>query len=345
MANVPTVRRWSASTLRVGDMVGHFRLRGMAFASGRGVPTTHPITNTTLLLPLLTALIACQPPGDPEKPNLEGETGIGGGESGVEEDDFKADGYCLVGETEGVKGYRHHCGGTLAFEVEGQYHYLGNWYPTSFGMDIGFGPSFADDWLVDDDTYDHPLVAACCGGPMDFDNENSEYFDAYQLNCALDGVQQLCAAIPRYFKSLGDNSTGVRQQRYYEIATYLNDGAVQEDCVFSIYEEADPDNVINGTTWQIIDNANADYTLTVDFLEILDIDYDEPPTECKSIYDNDDNVTPLIEFIIGSSVEHSHSTPVMASSRTTMTWPWNSIPGRTPYSPPLSMPGRALFNW
>lgn len=268
-----------------------------------GVTTQHSITNTILLIPFFVALLACQPPSDPEKPSLDTETGIGGGESGVEEDDFKADGYCLVAAIDGVKGYRHHCGGTMEFEVEGQYHSLGSWHPTSFGMDIGFGPTFADDWLVDDDTYDRPLVAACCGGPMDFENTDSNYFNAYQLNCALDGIQQLCSALPRYFKALADTAIGVKKLRYYDIAKHLNDDAVQNDCVLSLYEESDPDNAINGTTWRIIDSANANYTLIVEHLEILDIDYDEPPAECKSIYDNDDNVTPLIESLTGSSVE------------------------------------------
>ncbi len=114
----------------------------------------------------------------------------------------------------------------------------------------------------------------------------------------LDAVQQLCAALPRYFKALGDQSAGIKQQRYYAIAEHLTAKAVQEDCVLSLYEEDSPDTVINGTSWQLVDSAEASYTITIDFLELLEIAYDEPPAECKSIFDNDDNVAPLIDVLL-----------------------------------------------
>lgn len=255
------------------------------------------------MLVAIGLLASCAPPGDPEQPNLETEDGIGGAETGVDEDDFVTDGNCLVGAVGGAKGYRHHCGGDLSFVVEGQYHDSAGWHPTDdFGMTVGFGPTYASSWLEDDDVYATPFVAACCGGPYDFENIDTNYTNNYALNCALDAVQQLCASLPRYYKAKGDAAAAVIQQRYYAIAEYLNDSDVQGSCVLSLYEEDDPGHLIQNRSWQIIDNADADYTISVGLLEILEWDYPDNPNdvaECSSIYDNDDSVIPLVEQLAG----------------------------------------------
>jgi hypothetical protein len=168
------------------------------------------ISSWTLTLLALVLQPGCSgtPPGDTPTPDtyVDAETGVvSGGESGVDENDYISDGYCLPIPEEGVKGYRHHCGGNLEFTVEGQYdHPLKGWTPLDpWQTYIGFGPTYAEDWLDADDVYETPLVAACCGGPFNFEFMDPEYPNAYALNCALDAVQQICSALPKYFEALG----------------------------------------------------------------------------------------------------------------------------------------------
>jgi hypothetical protein len=248
-------------------------------------------------------VVSCTPPGDPEPPPIATEEGFGGGESGVDEDNFVIDGHCLTSPG-GTKGYRHHCGGNLAFEVTGKYFDGLAWQATDFGMLVGFGPTYADEWLEDDDVYETPFVAACCGGPYNFANPDPDYPNNYALNCALDAVQQLCAALPRYYKALGDNSGLVKQALYYDIADYLNDAVVQGECVLSLYEGSDPEHLIQNRNWQIIDTLKANYKLTIDSLEVLEWDYPAKAAdvaECSSILDNDDHVIPLVEELLGDA--------------------------------------------
>jgi hypothetical protein len=266
----------------------------------------------TLLVLALPLGCSSTPPGDTPAPDtfVDAETGVlSGGESGVEEDDHISDGYCLPLPQEGVKGYRHHCGGNLNFTVEGEYNHLLNGWTAlpPVDMTVGFGPTYASEWLEQDDVYETPLVAACCGGPFDFESTDSGYPTAYILNCLLDAVQQICHALPKYFEALGDQKSGAQQQALWDVAIHLNQEAIQTDCLLTLMEENAPQNSILNRTWQIVSDTNLKADITIDVLEILEWDYPENPNdveECDSILDNDDNVAPLVDGLAAGDVEN-----------------------------------------
>jgi hypothetical protein len=72
-------------------------------------------------------------------------------------------------------------------------------------------------------------------------------------------------------------------------------------------EEDDPEHYVSNRTWEIVSDSNIQASITIDALEILEWDYPENPNEvadCDSIFDNDDNVAPLVDYLAEGDVEN-----------------------------------------
>lgn len=208
----------------------------------------------------------------------------GGGTGGEEEIDANE---CLVGPDNGNYGFRHHCGGDMTFGFTGQ----ADGHNISKSYSFGFGPTYADDEVADYDTYETPIVAACCGGPYDFQQVASSQ-QTYFVNCKLDAVQQMCATMPQWLIKLAEDYP-LAQIQLYDAAELLGDAQTQTECVLALYENVGAFNEVNDTSWDI-SVGNSTLTVEIDLVEILSIDYDTPPEECESIYENDSTLLPLL---------------------------------------------------
>jgi hypothetical protein len=210
----------------------------------------------------------------------EDESGEGGaGELGANE--------CLVEPVVGDYGYRHHCGGHMSFNFSGQ----ANGYSLAKSYSYGFGPTYVDTELEDLDTYATPVVMACCGGPYNFDDIPSSQ-PTYFKNCKADAVQQMCSAMGQWLIKLAEEYP-VAKDQLYDAAEVLGSKANQTDCLFSLYDDGENFNEISGTSWDIAVGSSS-LTIEVELIEILEIAYAEPPAVCESVFENDQNLLPLL---------------------------------------------------
>src|SRR5688500_557681 len=143
-------------------------------------------------LPIVAALIAgsvltaCKPDEDPPMGETEG-TGITipnvdfAGETGGEEQSLPT-GECIQKPRDGLHGYWHQCEGWLEASFEVKYN-----NKSYGGTDIlTFGPGQTNpDYWTDPDSYELPLVAACCG-PFDYENPTTQEKVPYVNNCLYD---------------------------------------------------------------------------------------------------------------------------------------------------------------
>lgn len=95
-------------------------------------------------------------------------------------------------------------------------------HSVSRSYSYGFGPTYVEDEFENVDTYDTPSVAACCGGPYDFDIQPSLQ-QTYFYNCKLDAVQQMCAAIPQWLIKLAEDYPVGVKAKLYDAAAALGD--------------------------------------------------------------------------------------------------------------------------
>lgn len=169
--------------------------------------------------------------------------------------------------------------------------------------DYGFGPGYAHGAIAGLDTYESPMVAGCCGGPYDFDtppDDQKVYFE----NCKLDAVQQMCAAAGQWLIMLADEYP-LAKNKLLEAAATIGDEEAQTECVLSLYEAEVLDEQgepapgmsyykIDDTEWEIMDSG-ASLKIELDLLEILSLEYPDPPATCESIFENDTSLLPLLE--------------------------------------------------
>jgi hypothetical protein len=211
----------------------------------------------------------------------EGETGggDGGGELGANA--------CLLEPGGGDYGYRHHCGGFMTFSFSGQ----ANGHEVAESYSYGFGPTYVDPAFEDIDTYATPVVMACCGGPYDFDEAPSSQ-PTYFKNCKADAVQQMCSAMGQWLIKLAEDYPGAKGA-LYDAAKILGSQANQTACNAALHEAGENFNEISDTSWSIAVGKSW-LTVGVELIEILDIAHDEPPAVCESIFENDENLLPLL---------------------------------------------------
>jgi hypothetical protein len=207
----------------------------------------------------------------------------GGGEGGAE----RPHNSCLLEPEGGDYGYRHRCGGFMTFNFSGH----ANGHEIAKSYSYGFGPSYADAAFEDIDTYANPVVMACCGGPYDFDEAPSSQ-PTYFKNCKADAVQQMCSAMGQWLIKLAEDHP-LAKDALYDAAEILGSKTNQTACTGALYEDGENFNEVSDTSWDIA-VGNSLLTIEVDLIEILDIAYDEPPAVCESIFENDENLLPLL---------------------------------------------------
>ncbi len=211
------------------------------------------------------------PPMDPESPPVPIPSGV-----------------CITAEDPPYHGIRHHCGGTMDLAITGSA--LGNEVDQDIFMNFGPG--------VPGDSYEDPLVAACCG-EYDFEQPASSQ-TAYWRNCLYDAVQQSCASLPHYLWDMAAAAEAedkhVLADQLTKLGNDLGSGDGQYACIDTLFNGGpaeDTFNIIQNTTW----NPAYDVWITIDSLEIVEVALPEEPSEwqtCKSIFENDHTVIPDI---------------------------------------------------
>ena len=212
---------------------------------------------------------------------------------------------CLTDPATGYYGYRHHCGGNYQFSFVGEADDM----PIDESFWIGFGPTYAEPEIEPYDTYETPLIAACCGGPYDLERNSIDQFNYFE-NCKADAVQTLCELVPAYLKKVAEDYGDIKKAAVEGIANNMLSQENQNDCINSLYEGVVfdqeglplPDNhylKITDTSWHYVANL-IDLTIHVDELELLEIAYPPPPdlAICEDFYENDDNVFPVLDGLL-----------------------------------------------
>lgn len=194
----------------------------------------------------------------------------------------------MTGEEPPYQGIRHQCGGTVDISITGDA--LGNAVDEDIYID--FGPN------ISGDSYEHPLVAACCA-EYDFDQLASSQPN-YWENCLYDAIQQFCSALPYY---VWDMAATAKAAKEFVIADQLiklgNDLATSEsqyECIETLWGGGPTEyfNFITDRHW----NPAYDVWVNIDSLEVIEVSLPEDPDDwltCKSIFENDETIIPDIE--------------------------------------------------
>src|SRR5690606_38223027 len=154
---------------------------------------------------------------------------------------------------------RHQCAGQLelSFDIQdetGEANFV-------FGPDAS-NPSL---WL-EPDSYDLPLVAACCGA-FDYDSPTSEQKTPYAINCLADGVQQVCTALPHLLRREAAKLDPISEEIVKNFADDIEDEA--PECWDALWGAFDPEgtwNMVTDTSWSPKSGA----TITLNWLEVTD---------------------------------------------------------------------------
>jgi hypothetical protein len=254
-------------------------LLGMCLVSAIGTGCTPPEIST----PGYEDTATSGDGGSDEFSSAQEEDESGGGEGGSE----ISQNACLLDPDGGKYGYRHHCGGFMTFNFSGQ----ANGYEVAESYSYGFGPTYVDVAFEDIDTYANPVVMACCGGPYDFAEAPSSQ-PTYFKNCKADAVQQMCSAMGQWLIKLAEDYP-LAKGPLYDAAKILGSQANQTACNAALYENGENSNEVSDTSWSIA-VGNSWLNIEVGLIEILELAYDEPPAVCESIFENDENLLPLL---------------------------------------------------
>lgn len=217
-------------------------------------------------------------------------------------------GKCLQIPDEPKYGYWHQCSGhiELIFKVDDE----------TSNANLTFGPGATNpDLWVDPDSYDLPLVAACCGA-FDYETPTSEDKKPYAINCLADGVQQVCAALPHIIRREAATKGPITKAVLINLAKDLEEPSAQLDCWAALFGNLDPSvdpwNLIADTSWSPKTNA----TITLDGLEVTDWTTEGDVTwqTCESWFDNDAAVVPTAPFTLPGTISMSQGTLAPGSS-------------------------------
>lgn len=158
---------------------------------------------------------------------------------------------------------------------------------------IGPGASNPDFW-IDPDSYENPLVAACCG-PYDPTSYPPEFKYVYATNCLFDAVQQICHGLPLFLRKQAAETDGaIKKAALNSLANTVE--ANKADCFTHLYGAGAPGpngslgNQLDGTNWSPQNNVT--FTIEETWSEGWTEEGDVTWSTCTGIFDNDDAVIP-----------------------------------------------------
>lgn len=203
-------------------------------------------------------------------------------------------GQCIQFPQDNLYGYWHQCFGEITVSFTAEYN-----DKVYSGEDLlHFGPGeLNEQYWKNPDSYDNPLVAACCG-PYNYDTPTSEQKIPYVNNCMFDAIQQICIGLPKFVRKQANETADLFEKAALGwIANKLE--AEPSGCVWGLWEGGPPgpDGAswfeLAGTSWTPED---ADLlTLRIEHLAVYDwtvADDAVSLTPCSGIFDNDDAVVP-----------------------------------------------------
>lgn len=187
-----------------------------------------------------------------------------------------------------------------------------------------FGPGATNpDLWVDPDSYELPLVAACCG-PFDYANATSAEKQPYIRNCLADTAQQVCHALPYLLGKAAEETNDVAE----EIALKWAAGEVkkrEDECLQALWNGGptmtDPTRLIgnswspfNDVTFELVDAEVWDWT----------VDGEVNWRTCESFYENDPAVVPTAPFQVPGTVAMGQAS-LLSGTSMSGSGPGNSV--------------------
>jgi hypothetical protein len=246
------------------------------------------------------------------------------GETGGEEQALPT-GQCIQFPDGKSSGYWHQCEGWLEVNFEAEYN--GKSYGGTDILNFGVGQTNPDYW-TDPDSYELPLVAACCG-PFDYENPTTQEKVPYVNNCLFDAVQQICIGLPHFLRKQAEEAgVGDGKLALEFLADRIERNA--SDCRSSLWAGGPPGpdgqaiNQLSGTSWappntlatiRIVDSEIYDWTIVGDLPAL---------TECFGIYDNDTAIVPTAPFK-GPGPVGGKTFPLAHNASATASGPWASM--------------------
>ncbi|KIG14250.1 hypothetical protein DB30_06999 [Enhygromyxa salina] len=220
-------------------------------------------------------------------------------------------GECVQVPVSKVYGYQHQCEGEIsvsfgAGDIEGQESFM-------------FGPKVSNDkYWVDPDSYDKPLVAACCGS-FDYTNPTPEDNAPYVSSCMFDAVQQVCQGLPYFLRKQAEEESDDAKKAQIDALAASVDNKTKE-CLKALWAGGPPGpggtstSELAGTSWSPVTDA----TITIDGLEIHDWTQagDLPWRTCSGMFENDDAVIPTTAFKLPGASETTRAVLVPGSIMT-----------------------------
>jgi hypothetical protein len=262
--------------------------------------------NITATVIIAVAICACK--NDPDPPIFEtSDDGITSpdidlpsGETGEEPDSVALPtGSCVQIPEPPWYAYVHQCEGNvqLSYQAKSQ----------SGAYSFSFGPGAQNPSLwADPDSYDLPLVAACCG-PFDYENPTFEQKLPYLNSCLLDTVQQTCHAIPHLLRRAAEKAETLVEKLALKSAA--NDLESREDeCVHDLWAggttEDEPTRLLD-RTW----TPKHSVTITMVEAEVYDwtLEGEVDWNTCSGMFDNDPAVVPTAPFQVPGIIAMTQS--------------------------------------
>jgi hypothetical protein len=263
------------------------------------------MTNTKIPIPALCLLLvagACAKPEDGLTPKSEMGDGIYTPDIDLPSSETEGEpepvalptGECIQYPLPNVFGVVHQCEGKVTVKYVA--HSSGETYEAQDALVFGPSKSNPDYWL-EPDSYDNPLVAACCG-PFDYENPTTEQKLPYVNSCLYDAVQQICHALPFLLRKQAEESDGLEKIALNSLASTI-DGK-EAECLTELWGNGAPGpngmavNQLNGTIWAPIDKI----TFEIEQTEILDWTQEGEVAwrQCDGMFNNDDAVIPTAPF-------------------------------------------------
>lgn len=259
---------------------------------------------------------SCKPKGDENDVGKVSETG---GDEGltIPDVDLPKDesesvllppGECLQRPHMQTYGYVHQCSGEIRLGFDAAS------YNGEDAFEFGPGETNTPYW-IEPDSYELPLVAACCG-PFDYVNPTTEEKLPYVNNCLYDSVQQICHGIPYFLRRQAEHTNNVLKKAALNNLANKLEGKAGE-CLTDLYGGgASPDtpNRLTGTTWAPKHNV----TITLIEAEITDWTQSGEVewNTCTSMFENDPAVIPTAPFEVPDTVAVTNASLLVGATAT-----------------------------